>query len=215
VIRYPITLAQLESKIEAHKPGWMARSRTKLAGILTKAKHRFPSLWSEIKDVYILHQESKCAFCERRLEGLPHGRVEQDVEHFRPKGKVKAWKLPAALSSAGIALAQPTAGTAEPGYARLAYHPLNYAMACNPCNSALKRDYFPIAGVRDSNGGDPAGFPAERAFLIYPIGSADDDPETLIEFYGLSPRPKLRAGHGRQRALVTIEFFKLDKSLFH
>jgi hypothetical protein len=211
VIRYRITLGQLERKIEAHKPGWLDRSRSKLAKILTKARRRFPSLWSEIKDVYIHLQESKCAFCERRLEGLPYGRVEQDVEHFRPKGKVKAWELSAALAEEGVMFAQPADGKTEPGYARLAFHPLNYAMTCKPCNSALKWDYFPIRGVRKSNEADPSRFAAERAYLIYPIGRVDQDPENLIEFYGLSPRPTQTKGHGRLRALVTIEFFKLDK----
>src|SRR5437016_4893660 len=84
-------------------------------------------------------------------------------------------------------------------------------MACKPCNSALKRDYFPIAGVRDSNGADPSAFTAERAYLIYPIGKIDDDPEDLIEFYALSPRPKVTKGLGHQRALVTIDFFRLDR----
>ena len=51
---------------------------------------------------------------------------------------------------------------------------------------------------------------AEGAFLLYPIGSLDDDPETIIEFYGLSPRPVAATGLKRQRALVTIEFFRLD-----
>ena len=46
--------------------------------------------------------------------------------------------------------------------------------------------------------------------MIYPIGDIDDDLEQLIQFYGLSPRACASAGHKRRRALVTIEFFKLD-----
>jgi len=46
--------------------------------------------------------------------------------------------------------------------------------------------------------------------LIYPIGSLDEDPETLIEFHGTSPRPVAASGYRRNRALVTIELFKLD-----
>jgi hypothetical protein len=210
VIRYSISPADQENRIEVHRPGWLDRSRKKLAEILKKSKHRFPALWSEIKDVYIILQESKCAFCERRLEGLPHGRVDQDVEHFRPKGNVKPWKVSTALVAAGVTLAQPAGSKAEPGYAHLAYHPLNYAMACKPCNSTLKRDYFPIAGSRQSSGKDPSMFAGERAYLIYPIGNVDEKPEDLIEFYGLSPRPRLKKGHGKLRGLVTIDFFKLD-----
>ncbi len=51
----------------------------------------------------------------------------------------------------------------------------------------------------------------EKAYLIYPISDVDeDDPEDLIEFYGLSPQAKLSTGFGRKRALVTIELFQLD-----
>ena len=50
----------------------------------------------------------------------------------------------------------------------------------------------------------------ERPFLLYPIGDTDDDPEDLIEFAGLSPQAK-GAGFRRQRALVTIWLFELNR----
>ena len=50
----------------------------------------------------------------------------------------------------------------------------------------------------------------ERPFLLYPIGDADDDPQDLIEFAGLSPQAK-GTGLQRQRALVTIWFFQLNR----
>jgi hypothetical protein len=43
--------------------------------------------------------------------------------------------------------------------------------------------------------------------LLYPL---TDDAEQFIEFYGVSPRPRPQQGHARNRALVAIEFFKLD-----
>ncbi len=52
---------------------------------------------------------------------------------------------------------------------------------------------------------------AERPFLPYPIGGFDEDPESLIEFRGLTPRPKAD-GFGRQRALVAIAIFQLNNS---
>ena len=58
--------------------------------------------------------------------------------------------------------------------------------------------------------GDPSKLKSEKPYLIYPIGGIDDDPEELIAFYGLSPRAVAAAGHSKQRAHVTIEFFKLD-----
>ncbi len=50
----------------------------------------------------------------------------------------------------------------------------------------------------------------EQPYLIYPLGSVDVDPETLIEYHGLSPRAKKRRGWSRRRALVVIAFFRLD-----
>ena len=49
---------------------------------------------------------SKCAFCEKPLEG----RIEQDVEHFRPKCEVRPWDIPQDLADAGIAVSQPANG---------------------------------------------------------------------------------------------------------
>jgi hypothetical protein len=102
----------------------------------------------------------------------------------------------------------PPAGTG--GYYLLAYHPLNYTACCIPCNSALKSSRFPIAGKYKCLGMDPTRLCDEKPLLIYAVGDFDDDPEDLIEFYGASPRAKRKSGHGRFRALVTIEFFALD-----
>jgi hypothetical protein len=54
---------------------------------------------------------------------------------------------------------------------------------------------------------------AEKALLIYPIGSVDEDPEQLLEFEALSPVPRNRSRFGQRRALVTIEVFRLDDSV--
>src|SRR5262249_50416814 len=129
---------------------------------------------------------------------------------FRPKAAVTFWKVPARLTKVGVAVTQPAGVKSEPGYSQLAYHLLNYAMACKQCNSVLKKNYFPIAGSRTSGGNDPTKMSSEKPLLIYPVGGRDDDPEDLITFEGLSPVPKASAGFNRQRALVTIELFKLD-----
>jgi hypothetical protein len=55
---------------------------------------------------------------------------------------------------------------------------------------------------------------SEGAFLIYPIGDIDEDPETLIRFVGMHPEPVAAAGRrGYYRALVTIELFQLDNAV--
>ena len=134
--------------------------------------------------------------------------VSIQIDYFRPKGNVKVWKAAKKLTDDGIAFtAAPTAGK---GYHLLPYHPFNYASACKPCNSTLKKDHFPIGGTYNLDAENPATLTAEKPYLIYPIGDIDEDPEDVIEFHGLSPRPVAAGGHRRDRALVTIEFFKLD-----
>jgi len=143
-----------------------------------------------------LQGDCKCAFCERSLESKKYGKIEQDVEHFRPKASVKNWPVPAALKKLGVAPTAVPAGAK--GYHLLPHHLFNYAAACKPCNSVLKKDYFPIAGAYATDGSDPAALTAgEQPYLIYPIGQVDDDPETLIDFHGTSPRAVSPEPHKR------------------
>lgn len=142
MIRYPITKAKLTKDIGQD---WLDRAaeRTKVfkqQGFYEEKS----SIWSEAKPVYMkLQGNGKCAYCERQMEETALGKVEQDVEHFRPKGNVKAWKPSKSLTDAGIPFTPvPASGL---GYYLLPYHPFNYAAACKPCNSTLKKDQFPIA----------------------------------------------------------------------
>ena len=206
MIRHEIALAELFDRIEKEKPGWAARADANTKAIVKAGRPTFPAIWSEIKQVYIELQGSKCAFCEKWLEDE---KIEHDVEHFRPKGRVKRCVVPTSIRSAGIALRQPASGD-EPGYQRLAYHPLNYVTACMTCNRILKKSYFPIAGSRQTDASDPAACAPEKPFLIYPLSDIDENPEDLIEFHGLSPEARVPSGFGRCRGLLTIWFFRLD-----
>jgi hypothetical protein len=211
MIRYPITLQALEAAIDANadRPKWLSRaaSRTQRFRKAKRYAEKTP-IWSEVKAVYMrLQGDAKCAYCERKLESVELGRIEQDVEHFRPKGNVRDWSLDDPRSKIRLTPVAANAG----GYYLLPYHIFNYAAACKPCNSALKSDRFPIAGTYQLQGDDPVAlFKPEAPYLIYPIGDLDTDPEELIEFYGISPRPVKKRGHARNRALVTIAFFSLD-----
>ncbi len=210
MIRYAISPAKLRAAITKVAKNWFDDAADVLVGLPNPPKTSdFKPLWSKIKGVYIELQNSKCCFCEKPLEG----NIEQDVEHFRPKAGVKSWTVPPRLSAEGVTVQQPADGSSEPGYARLAYSPFNYAMACKICNSTLKKNYFPIEGTREPKATDPAQMDGEKALLIYPIGSTDTNPEDLIEFEALSPIPKLRSEFGRRRALVTIELFQLDDTV--
>ena len=86
MIRVFTTAAALLAAIEAHRPGWLARAEARTEILAAGgADPEFPSLWAEIKTVFIRLQHSKCVYCEKELEDQP---IEHDVEHYRPKGKV-------------------------------------------------------------------------------------------------------------------------------
>lgn len=212
MIRYDISEADLLARIDARKPGWRVRAAAATALFRRAGVYGEPGdaswdlqtygppprpFWGEIKAVYMRLQRNKCAFCERKLTTRTK---DHDVEHFRPKRAVAAWPL------------LPTDPPLSEGYFLLAYHPLNYATACEHCNRGLKRSFFPIAGARLPGRDDPAHLAPERPLLIYPIGRADPDPEDLLGFRGIIPVPKSADTdtHEHDRARVTIGFFELD-----
>ena len=209
MIRYPVSEAGLRRDIEKTKPGWLSRAAKRSNKLRKLGRYREKSsIWSDVKPVYIrLQGESKCAYCERKMESVNYGKGEQDVEHFRPKGSVREWDVSEDLRGRGLHFAPVPPG--NNGYYRLAYHIFNYAAACKPCNSALKKNGFPIAGTYRLEADDLEALKDEEAYLIYPLGDMDEDPEELIEFHGVVPRPIAARGHRRNRALVTIDFFKL------
>ena len=209
MIRIQIDESQLRAKITELVPDWFDRAKVALAKLPgTPTSRSFRPLWREIKQVYIELQGGKCCFCEKALEGVG----EQDVEHFRPKTKVSAWTVPKKLQALGLVINQPLDGVEESGYARLAYEPMNYAIACATCNQSLKKNLFPIRGPRDTTTTNPTQLGAEEAYFIYPLGFHDADPELLIEYDGISPIARSQDAFERHRALVTIEVFRLDNT---
>jgi hypothetical protein len=163
--------------------------------------------WSSVKYLFMKIQNEKCAYCERKLASQGDGgAAEHDLEHFRPKSPIKAWNAPKAIDF-------PTGGP-DTGY---------YCTACKKCNSGFKSNQFPVAGnrLRPPAGPTSPATRAERPFLIYPLGLADDDPEELIRFRGITAHPpaedplldpKARRNlHRNRRARVTIEFFGLNR----
>jgi hypothetical protein len=219
MIRYSVALTELKRRIEKTKPGWLAEAAKRTQHFRDLGDYNessSASIWGEVKEVYMELQANKCAYCESRRESADYGTIEHDVEHFRPKSSLKSWKPSAEFASHNIPLADNTAS--DVGYYLLPYHPFNYAISCKVCNSVFKGDRFPIGGTRNRKLADPARAAREKAYLPYPIGQTDADPEDLITFHGVSPAARMASGFDRDRALVTIEFFKLDdpkrKSLF-
>ncbi|MCX7049142.1 MAG: hypothetical protein NTX50_27105 [Candidatus Sumerlaeota bacterium] len=205
MIGYPKTLKELETRAGSK---WLDKAKSQRQKSI-RSRKCIKSLWSEIKPIFMeIQGNGKCAFCERKLESVEYGRIEQDVEHFRPKNGVKAWTLPNELKRLPFGSVPKN----NHGYYWLGYHLHNYAAACKPCNTCLKGTAFPIAGKYGLNTRKtPAELhELEKPYLIYPLGDFDDAPEQLIEFCGLSPRPRFKTGHKRNRARVTIAFFHLD-----
>jgi hypothetical protein len=211
MIRYDkVDRAGLEALVQAHDPSWITKAGTRTAALMTAGAFvEASSIWGDIKAVFMRLQHFKCVFCERPLAGLVAGSAEHDLEHFRPKGSIKAWPKPKDV--ARFAYGFPTGPASDSGYYWLAYDLLNYAAACKPCNTARKSNYFPIGGAR---GGPHATVTAlnaaEMPLLIYPITDLDDDPEDLITFDGVLAVPKHAAGRQHERARVTIDFFALN-----
>ncbi|EIM30453.1 HNH endonuclease family protein [Microvirga lotononidis] len=213
MIRYPkATLDLVCELVDEEVSNWRAEAKARTAAIIAAGAYSEgrPS-WSDVKPVFMRLQSNKCAFCEWPLGGEFAGKATQDVEHFRPKNAVKEWpKKP----KKGTPPTYPfSTGGKGDGYHWLAYDLGNYAAACKACNTARKSNYFPIAGAaRGASGADIATLNAlEQPFLIFPLGTVDDDPEDLITFEGIVAKPtRDDDSHERRRATVTIDFFALN-----
>lgn len=211
MIRYPILERDLEKRVEEARPGWLERAADRTASFRAAGRYDESSgIWSDIKAVYMELQGFKCGFCERRLEKSRYGKVEHDVEHFRPKAKAKQWPSESERIERGIDFGFPLGDAADPGYFLLAYELENYLISCKTCNTRLKANYFPVASNRISDGDRSRDLGDEDAYLIYPIGARDKNPEQLITFRGILPIPVGTRGFKRRRAEVTIRFFELD-----
>jgi 5-methylcytosine-specific restriction endonuclease McrA len=211
VIRYPITRALLLERIAAVSRRWLQRAAERTAVYEQAEAYTGGSeFWGDIKQVYIDLQHEKCAYCETKLQGAELASKVHEVEHFRPKASVAAWPDRSKQHWESFPTTIPTGDTSTNGYYRLAYNPLNYAIACTRCNSTLKSNHFPIRGARNVALDDPADAGAEDALLIYPLSDFDADPFELITFDGVIAIPREQRGRDHERALTNIAFFQLN-----
>lgn len=206
MIRYDVGPDKLDAAVDAISPTWRTRAATRTAGFIAAGEYEeASSIWSEVKPVYMAAQSNKCVFCERQFEDAIHGKIEFDLEHFRPKSSIAKWPDPARHAHA---YDFQTGDHAAIGYYWLAYGLSNYAASCKNCNTNLKSNYFPIAGNR---GTAQQGVNAEQPFLCYPIGTSDTDPEELLTFVATTAVPKSSTAHDRRRGQIMIDFFDLNK----
>ena len=214
MIRYPFDQTQVEKEIEKIDNKWLKKAAIRTKGFIEKGFfEEKSSIWSSVKPVYMALQHNKCIFCERQFEGVEYGKIEHDLEHFRPKGKVGAWP---GSDNEAQRYDFPTGDKFDAGYYWLAYDLHNYAAACKVCNSTFKKTFFPIGAnrvnlpVNEQNKPSPAELASEKPLLCYPLGEIDDDPEDLITFSATTAVPVHTTGDKHERAKVMIDFFGLN-----
>lgn len=208
MIRYDASLDEIRGQISNRFPDWLASASARTKEFRKAKAYREASpAWSQIKIIYMEAQHAKCAYCERKLESGDGGKIEWDIEHYRPKSNIKRW--PAKDSELRYSF---TLGSeSEKGYYLLPYNINNYLTSCKVCNSTYKANFFPIAAKRRVlTSDDPARLIRERPFIPFPFGDVDDDPENILTFQGFVCVPIASSGSRRERALVTIDFFKLN-----
>lgn len=209
MIHYPVNQQEFEARIDLESPTWRKRAGKRTQGHRKSGRFKGTGIWSEIKRVYMEFQHYKCAYCERALEKNWSANVEYDVEHFRPKGRVTPWPTPEHRKRRGIRYTARHGATG--GYPLLAHSYRNYLAACAVCNSAHKRDHFPISGTADPTWEDvPALNQKERPLLPYPLGDWGEDPERFLTFSGCVPIPVSRSGPAHRRGQACIDLFELD-----
>jgi hypothetical protein len=210
MITYDYDINRIRAAVDALVPQWRTHAADRTRRLIReKTFAEASSIWSEVKPVFIELQHRKCVFCERQFENAEYGRIEHDLEHFRPKSSVKPWP-PNGWSKT---YDTPMGGKSSKGYYWLAYELMNYAAACKVCNSPLKSNHFPIAGRRATNQCSSNQLKKEQPYLCYPIGQNDVDPETLVTFIATTAVPAAKSGHQKRRGEVIIDFFQLNERL--
>lgn len=219
MIHTEITDQALLEAIEKKKPGWALAAERKRDEALAVGKvGEGDGIWSQIKEVFVLLQAFKCAYCEFPLPQVATDSAEKmavdcDIEHFRPKNRVTPWPTSEVVKNRPGIDSYRTgvfAGSPE-GYVRLAFEPLNYIISCKVCNSSFKADRFPIAGQPDAESKEKVTLDKnEKPLLLFPFGENGDDPEDYFTFRGPMVLAQATSGPEGLRAQVTIDFFELD-----
>lgn len=140
----------------------------------------------EVKERLATAQHHKCCYCEVWVVS-EHG----DIEHFRPKARVRQEK------------GQPHQ---VPGYFWLAYAWTNLLYACSRCNRDHKKDLFPLVDPTtraDALRGE-GSTETETPLLLNPT---TENPENHIRFDAERAEPLNGDGRGR----VTIDVLGLNR----
>ena len=175
-------------------PEWLVWHKDAIAELNAIRKLYKPGLSLEVKDKlykrampFLLKLfNDKCAYCESVISNTQPG----DVEHYRPKGRLKD------LDGKIVKVKVGDKELEHPGYWWLAYEWKNLLPSCIDCNrrrnhgedevAAGKADLFPIAGKRASSPDDPLN--DEKALLLNPT----DDDFDPVKHFDLQPDGKIK-----------------------
>ncbi len=140
-----------------------------------------------VKDQLMFDQHDKCCFCEGKFKDNGFG----DVEHFRPKGAYKKYRLRTLT---------------YPGYYWLAYSWQNLMYSCEICNRAHKKNSFPLENedTRKPYHDHQNNLEDEDRLLINPL---EEDPSDFIVFDNEMPLPR----NGSLKGKESIKTFGLER----
>jgi len=210
MIRYPYDDDAVEKATAELDKKWRQKATMRTSRFARLGRYEeSTAIWSKVKPIFMKLQHNKCVFCEQALEGGLYGPVTWDLEHFRPKSNVAAWPDPDKHPE--ITYHEHLGLGSDVGYYWLAYELRNYAASCKICNSIFKLNFFPIGADRAAPECAVEELRTEEAFLCYPLGEIDDDPEEIVTFMLTTAVPKHKSGRQALRGRIIIDFFGLNK----
>lgn len=129
----------------------------------------YSSIYSHtsVKDALSKAQHGKCCYCESKPQANSYG----VIEHFRPKGSVKA---------------EESKPDQTPGYYWLAYDWNNLLFCCERCNTSHKKTWFPLTQPEERACSHNDDICAESPLFIDP---GQEDPKDHIRFRGAAIYP--------------------------
>jgi len=180
-------------------PDWKEKARIATEAVIrayeqtppgTKFKYDWSpwsKVWGELKEHLREVFKGRCAYCEAEYKITGFG----DVDHFRPKGRVKG-------------------ADDHPGYYWLAFDPENLLLACSQCNAGQgKLDQFPIdpASPRVTSHANADALKQEIPLLLNPFV---DNPEDHLEFEQGTGMVKVKTGSSKGK--TTVKTLNLNRS---
>jgi hypothetical protein len=95
MIRYEFDNAVVEAEVRAIDRTWFEKAKKRTRKFIDVGRFEDAApIWSTVKAAFMRLQQNKCLFCERQFENPDYGKIEFDIEHFRPKSSVSAWPDP-------------------------------------------------------------------------------------------------------------------------